>query len=147
MKIKILTFCLILIGFASWAKPIKVMLLTGQTDKYHNWEVTSSYLKATLDHNKIFCTDVVMLPAQDKAFDKFVPEFSKYQVVVLNMNMPEWNEKAKSAFVDYVKNGGGVVFVHEANNAFPQWKAYNEMSALGGWGGRTESQHDVTLRR
>ena len=127
-----------MIGFVSSAKPIKVMLLTGQTDKYHNCEVTSSYLKAILDHEKIFCTDEVMLPAPGKAFDEFVPEFSKYQVVVLNINLPKWNEKAKSAFVEYVRNGGGVVFVHEANNAFPKWKEYNEMSALGGWRGRTE---------
>lgn len=27
---------------------------------------------------------------------------------------------------------------HAADNAFPQWEAYNKMNALGGWGGRNE---------
>ena len=28
--------------------------------------------------------------------------------------------------------------VHAADNSFPEWKEYNEMIALGGWGGRNE---------
>lgn len=80
----------------------------------------------------------VLIPAPGKAFDEFVPDFSSFQVVVLAMNLPDWNEKAKSAFENFVKKGGGVVMVHEANNAFPTWKEYNKISALGGWGNRTE---------
>ncbi len=135
MKTKLILFVLILpfVGLQA-AKPIKVMLLTGQTDKYHSWEVTSSYLKATLDHESIFETDEVFIPPLGKEFDEFVPEFSKYQVVVLDMNLPDWNEKAKKAFVSYVKNGGGVVLVHEANNAFRNWKEFNQIAGLGGWG-------------
>ena len=37
-----------------------------------------------------------------------------------------------------MKNGGGFVVIHAANNAFPGWKEYNLMTALGGWGGRNE---------
>lgn len=138
MRVKIVFILLFVLSLGLQAKPIKVMLLTGQTDKYHKWEVTSRYLKAILDHEKIFETDKVLIPAPGKEFDAFIPEFSKYQVVVLNMNMVEWNEKAKTAFVDFVKNGGGVVFVHEANNAFPDWKEFNQIAGLGGWGNRTE---------
>lgn len=138
MKTKILIIFLFILSISLQAKPIKVMLLTGQTDKYHKWEVTSSYLKATLDHAGIFKTDEVLIPAPGKDFDEFVPEFSKYQVVVLNMNIPDWNEHARQAFETFVKNGGGVVVIHEADNAFPNWKAYNQMTALGGWGNRTE---------
>jgi hypothetical protein len=39
---------------------------------------------------------------------------------------------------DYVGGGGGFVSVHAANNSHPDWKAYNEMIAVGGWGGRSE---------
>ena len=112
------------------------MLLTGQTDKYHNWKVTSEYLKATLDHQRIFSTDIVLIPDQGKAFDEFVPKFFNYQVVVIDMNIPDWNEMAKKAFVKYVNNGGGVVIVHEADNAFVNWIEYNRMIGLGGWGGK-----------
>ncbi len=39
--------------------------------------------------------------------------------------------------MSYVKNGGGFVSYHAANNAFGDWKDYNEMIGLGGWGGRS----------
>ncbi len=51
MRTGITILFLIILNLGLQAKPIKVMLLTGQTDKYHNWEVTSSYLKAVLDHH------------------------------------------------------------------------------------------------
>ena len=37
-----------------------------------------------------------------------------------------------------MKEGGGMVSIHAANNAFPKWKEYNLMTGLGGWGGRNE---------
>ncbi|MEI8641372.1 hypothetical protein P4S68_10995 [Pseudoalteromonas sp. Hal099] len=37
-----------------------------------------------------------------------------------------------------MKNGGGFVSVHAANNSFPEWFEYNQMIGLGGWGGRNE---------
>ncbi len=138
MKIKIILFIFFILTLSIQAKPIRVMLLTGQTDKYHNWQVTSSYLKAALDQQKIFSTDVVLFPATGEALNQFSPDFSAYKVVVLDLNIPEWPEKVKTAFEKYVQDGGGVVVVHEANNACPNWKAYNLMTGLGGWGGRNE---------
>ena len=68
----------------------------------------------------------------------FAPEFSKYDVVVSNFGYKAapWPEATKSAFVDYMKNGGGFVSVHAADNSFPKWKEYNLMIGIGGWGGR-----------
>ena len=136
------SFFLIIMLFGSFAysqaKTIKVMLLTGQTDKSHNWQVTSSHLKAILDYQGIFETDVVLFPVSGETLDQFLPDFSRYKVVVINLNIPEWPEKVKTAFEKYVQNGGGVVFIHEADNACPNWTAYNLMTGLGGWGGRNE---------
>ena len=47
-----------------------------------------------------------------------------------------WPKETKTAFVDYMKNGGGFVSIHAADNCFPQWKEYNRMIGIGGWGGR-----------
>jgi uncharacterized protein len=138
MKIKLILFFLFISSLSLMAKPIKVMLLTGQTDRYHNWQVTSSNLKAILDHEVIFTTDVVLFPETKEALDKFLPDFSKYRVVVLDLNIPEWSEKVKSAFEKYMQNGGGMVVIHEADNACPNWKEYNLMIGLGGWGGRNQ---------
>ena len=44
----------------------------------------------------------------------------------------------RESFTQYVRNGGGLVVVHAADNAFPEWPEFNEMIALGGWGGRNE---------
>src|SRR6202023_4050675 len=38
----------------------------------------------------------------------------------------------------YIRNGVGLVTVHAADNAFPDWQAFNEMIGIGGWRGRTE---------
>ena len=137
MKINVLTILVLLINLSVSAKPIKVMLLTGQTDKWHTWEITSAYLKGILDYGNIFETDIVLIPS-DSEMMGFAPEFSKYQVVVLNQNSSEWPDDTKKAFVEFVKNGGGVVVAHEASNAFRDWKEYNKITGLGGWGGRDE---------
>ena len=138
MKSKFLVL-LILIPLLMQSKPIKVMLLTGQTDKFHRWEVTSAHLKATLDFYEIFETDIVMIPETAAEMKHFSPSFSDYQVVVLNHNSADWPEQTQKAFVNYVKNGGGVVVIHEADNAFPNWKEYNQICGLGGWKGRDEN--------
>lgn len=66
------------------------------------------------------------------------PKFSDYDVVVSNYNGEMWPEAVRESFEAYVSGGGGFVSVHAADNSFPQWKAYNEMIAVGGWGGRSE---------
>jgi type 1 glutamine amidotransferase len=44
----------------------------------------------------------------------------------------------KTGFERYVRDGGGFVVFHAANNAFPNWREYNLMIGIGGWGGRDE---------
>lgn len=68
----------------------------------------------------------------------FNPNFSKYDVVINNLGWKssELPATTKANFDDYIKNGGGLVVVHGANNAWGQWEAYNNMIGLGAWGGR-----------
>ena len=68
----------------------------------------------------------------------FSVDFRKYRLVVLDYNGDSWPAAMNAAFMDYVLQGGGVVVYHAADNAFTDWPAYNEMIALGGWGGRNE---------
>ena len=74
-------------------------------------------------------------PAQ---WAQWCPKFSAYTVVVSNYNGESWPAEVRDAFVAFVKNGGGFVSYHAANNSFPEWPEYNAMIGLGGWGGRTE---------
>jgi type 1 glutamine amidotransferase len=57
----------------------------------------------------------------------------------MNYDGDEWSAKTKTAFVDYVRGGGGLVIYHSADNAFVNWPEYNEMIAVGGWGGRSQT--------
>ena len=74
--------------------------------------------------------------SSDALWAKWRPRFSDYDVIVSNYNGEEWPEEVRAAFVAFVKNGGGFVSYHAADNAFAGWADYNEMIALGGWGGR-----------
>ncbi len=68
----------------------------------------------------------------------FNPDFSQYDVVISNFGYKaaSWPEATKAAFEQYMKNGGGFVSIHAADNCFPEWKEYNRMIGLGGWDGR-----------
>ena len=72
------------------------------------------------------------------AWDAWRPDFASYDVVVSNYNGERWPEPVEKSLEEYVAGGGSFVSVHAANNSFPDWKAYNRMIAVGGWGGRSE---------
>jgi len=114
----------------------KALVVTGQNN--HNWKASSPILKELLEQTGLFSVDMAISPDNKGDMNTFEPNFSKYDVVVIDYNGKSWSDKTKEAFVNYVKNGGGVVSYHAADNSFPEWKEYNEMIGLGGWGGRNQ---------
>ena len=64
-------------------------------------------------------------------WQKWRPEFSKYDVVVNNYNGPEWLLPVKADLIQYLQSGGGMVVIHGANNAFPNWVEFNRMIGIG----------------
>lgn len=115
---------------------MKALIVDGQNN--HNWKGTTPVMKKLLEETALFEVEVATTPSEGQDMSGFSPDFSKYQVVVLNYTGDAWPEKTQKAFEEYMGNGGGLVVVHGANNAFPDWKAFNEMIALGGWNGRDE---------
>jgi type 1 glutamine amidotransferase len=109
----------------------KALVITGQNN--HNWKASSPILKQLLEQTGMFTADIIKTPEKGGDMNTFNPDFSKYDVVVLDYSGDSWPEKTKSAFVEYVDNGGGVVIYHAADNAFPEWEQYNQMIGLG-WG-------------
>ena len=94
-------------------------------------------MKQYLEQTGLFKVDIVTTAA--KGTDpNFKPEFDNYNVVVSNYNGAAWPKETQENFVSYIKNGGGFVVVHAANNSFGNWPEYNEIIGLGGWGGRSE---------
>jgi uncharacterized protein len=128
---------------ALWAIPavaaIRVMILDGQSGgAYHNWQAITPVLKKELDETGLFQVDVVTAPPSSGDFSHFKPDFKKYQVVVMNLDSPDWPPDLKESFEQYVTRGGGLVIVHAADSAFPGWRAFNEMIGIGGWRDRNE---------
>ncbi len=123
------------------AEPIRVMILDGESGgPWHDWQAVSQALETVLEETGLFDVAVVTAPPADGDFDGFEPDFSAFDTVLLNYEAPDerWPAALKSSFERYVRNGGGLVAVHAADNAFPGWRAYNEMLGVGGWAGRDE---------
>ena len=124
----------------SAAATIKVMLLDGQSaGAYHNWRLTTPVLKKELEETGLFEVNVVSAPPSDGDFSSFNPNWSQYQVIVMNYDGPNWPDQLRSSFEKYVSDGGGLVIVHAADNGFPSWPAFNEMAGIGGWRSRNEN--------
>jgi type 1 glutamine amidotransferase len=121
---------------ASAADKLKALIVDGQNN--HNWPATTPILQAALESSGRFTVEVATSPPQGQSMDNFKPAFSNYGVVILNYNGADWSAATKTAFEDYVKNGGGVVSVHAADNSFPRWVEYNKMIGVGGWGDRNQ---------
>ena len=115
-------------------KKIKVLLIDGQNN--HDWVRCSPVMMDTLNATGRFSIDRSTVTKPD--IEKFNPNFADYDVVLSNYNGERWKKETEEAFVKYIKEGGNLVVVHAANNSFPDWKEFNEMIGLGGWGGRNE---------
>ena len=144
MKLKQITVFLIAASIGCLAlrgaRPINVMLLDGESaGAYHDWKRVTPVLKKELEETGLFQVDVVTAPLSTSGeLSRFKPEFNKYQVVVLNYDAPDWPADLKDSFERYLQNGGGLVSVHAADNAFPAWKEFNRMTGVGGWRDRNQ---------
>ena len=76
--------------------------------------------------------------ANVEPWKQWQPAFKNYDVIISNYNGQDWPESVRASFVDYIRNGGGLVSFHAADNSFPDWSEFNEMIAVGGWNGRNE---------
>lgn len=129
----------LLVAFTSCGtKNYDALIVTGQSNKSHNWEASHMAIKQIIENTGIFNVDVAISPETGADMSSFKPNFKSYDVVIVDYDGDSWSESTKANFEDYVRNGGGVVLVHAANNSFPEWKEYNKIAGLGGWGLRDE---------
>ncbi|KAA5826367.1 ThuA domain-containing protein [Algibacter amylolyticus] len=159
----LISLCFLTTGYASnpIKGKIKVLIVDGQNN-HTVWPKSTIMMKQYLEETGLFTVDIARtkylnnseenkswlgyanvpegIEGKPKTDPDFSPKFSKYDVVISNFGWraASWPEKTKLAFEKYIEKGGGFVSVHAADNSFPEWAAYNEMIAIGGWGGRTE---------
>lgn len=141
---------------------IQVLIVDGQNNHEH-WPKITYMLKQHLEDTDMFTVDVSRTDytwkgeefiseftidgvgettalEEPKPDPNYHPDFTAYDVVICNFgwNAAPWPDKTQQDFERYVEAGGGLVVFHAADNSFPEWKAYNQMIGLGGWGDRTE---------
>ncbi len=161
----LLTFCLLVLTVSAEAK-LKALIIDGQNN-HSVWPKSTIMMKQYLEESGLFEVDIdrtrftwkadreekwlplagvgptedLETPKADPAFD---PTFADYDVVISNFgnSAADWPDGTQQAFEAYVKNGGGFVSVHAANNSFGQWDEYNRIIGLGGWGGRKPHNGD-----
>ncbi len=120
-------------------RPIRVAIVDGESGgPYHNWRLTTQVLKKELEETGLFQVTVLTAPPSNGDFSHFQPEFGRFQAIVMNYDGPDWPEELRAQFEKYVSSGGGLVIVHAADNAFPNWPAYNLMTGVGGWRDRDQ---------
>jgi uncharacterized protein len=141
---------------------LKALIIDGQNN-HTAWPKTTAMMKKYLEDSGRFTVDVQrtqftwqggellkQYPLQDgktyqdlpqpKSDPDFKPNFSDYDVVISNFgfNAADWPPETQDALDKFVGGGGGLVVVHAADNSFGNWKAFNKMIGIGGWGGRDE---------
>src|SRR5277367_649813 len=128
MRRLVFFFLLFAIGAArAEEKTLSALIVDGVNN--HDWAAGTRAIRSTLEGTGRFRVAVATWPEK--------PEFSKYDVVIMNFNSGHladskaWPPELENALVAYVRGGGGLVVYHAANNSFPRWPEYNEMIGLG----------------
>ncbi len=118
-------------GAGAAKDPIRLLLLDGQNN--HDWKATTPVLRDMLLASGRFSVDILTAPPKDaprEAWGSFRPDFSKYKVVLSNYNGQLWPAECQAAFEKYMREGGGLVIYHAANNAFLEWSEWARMVGL-----------------
>lgn len=85
---------------------LRVLLLDGESGgPYHHWQGTTPILKKELEETGLFDVTVATAPAWGGDFSGFRPDFSRYQVVVSNLDSPDWPPELKTQFEQYMREG------------------------------------------
>jgi len=114
------------------AGKINVLIIDGQNN--HKWQETTPVLKEMLLQTGRFNVDVLTSPpakAPKDAWEKFRPDLSKVNVVLVNYTGSPWSKDIEKDFETFVQNGGGLVFYHAAVFSHPRWETWNLMMGMG----------------
>ena len=108
-------------------KRLEVLLIDGQNN--HDWQRTTEQLVDALQAARIFEVTVSTSPTKEN-WDRWKIDFSHYDVVLNNYNGQPWPKAISDGLLNFLQRGGGLVNVHAANNAFPNWPEFNQITGL-----------------
>lgn len=139
-KLTLLLICILLAySFSSTnllaREKINLLLLSGKNN--HEWQKTTPKLQEIFNQSNLFSVTITERP--DTLSEKSLKPF---QLVVSNWNaFPEksrqWPAETEKSIINFVKNGGGFVFVHSASATNYNWPEFQNMAG-GTWGDSTK---------
>nr|WP_297915621.1 ThuA domain-containing protein [uncultured Allomuricauda sp.] len=128
----------------SYLNTDKICVLIVDGFSNHNWLQTSNVVKSILEKHGTFDVSISTMPSKvnSKEWTHWNPKFKNFDVIIQNTNNVHnkdlrWPKRIKKRLERYLKSGGGLYVLHSANNAFADWKAYNQMIGLG-WRSKNE---------
>lgn len=126
----LITILLLALAFQAMAAPaakpapLSVLVLSGQNN--HDWKTTTPALAKMLEQAG-FRVTVTEHPEQ-----LTLAGLRSYRAVLSDYNGKRWGQVAEQALLQYVREGGGFVVIHAANNAFADWPEYDRLIG-GAW--------------
>ncbi len=125
------------------ARPVKLLIITGDTHPAHDWKATTPAIRDVLAAQGRVDVHVTTAPASDLTD----ANLAGYDVLLLNYKKPSespettWTDANKAAFLKAIRDDGkGLVVLHHASGSFakPNWAEF-EQAIAGGW--RTQGHH------
>lgn len=106
--------------------PIKLLILSGSNN--HEWQETTSYLNRIFQESGNFETEITNQP--DTLSCKYIKQFD---AIVSNWNSwPEndlrWDKDLENGILNYLNEGGGLVFFHASTSVFYQWPEFRKIT-------------------
>ncbi len=118
-------------------EPVRMLILSGKNN--HDWQKTTPVLEKIFTGSGKFTVSITNRPDTLKYTD-----YKRFRIVVSNWNSwpdtsTRWDPIKEGAFSQYIKEGGGALFLHAGGSSFYGWEDYHTI-AIGRWGKNTE--HD-----
>ncbi|MEQ9067231.1 MAG: ThuA domain-containing protein, partial [Gimesia chilikensis] len=99
-------------------RPIRVLMFAGnEAHTWHNWKKTTPAIKQLLERDPRIKVDV-----SNDIEELSQKPLQDYQVII--QNYTNWHdgtplsEASRTAFMNYLQKGGGLILIHFANGAF-----------------------------
>lgn len=107
---------------------IQVLLLTGyNSTPMHQWRFIDPVLRSILE-----CTGKFQVHIDEEPRGASAYTFKGYDVLLLDYSDytpalgPKWPEITRQAYLDFLRNGGGVVAFHVTVGSFPEWPEFKK---------------------
>jgi len=123
---------LLLLAAAAADAKVRVLFLTGETDRpYHDWRVTTPFLRGALERTGAFDVKV-----NEEVRGIGAEALAAFDVLVLNYNGPRWGAATERAIEEFVRGGKGIIGIHGVNYGRFYGQVFNKRWSAGpdaGW--------------